>query len=138
MTRVEMADVMEKVFEECKALRAAGQAEYAHQEDNAFANFERVAERTGLSRETALLVYAEKHIDGIHSWVQGHRSQRENVRGRINDLIVYMCLLRGMVDELDRDEPELMTTGTSWRFVPAANIPDHEFTPPKRNTNASD
>ncbi|PZM88457.1 MAG: hypothetical protein DIU79_16840, partial [Actinobacteria bacterium] len=86
-------------FEECRALRVAGQREYAHREDNAFANFERVAERLGLTREAVLLVYLEKHLDGIHSYVQGHRSQRESVKGRINDAIVYLTLLRGMIDE---------------------------------------
>ena len=99
MTRDEMTAVMDKVFEECRALRGAGQLEYSHRDENAFANFERVAERLHLSREQVLLVYTEKHLDGIHSWVQGHRSQREDVRGRINDAIVYLCLLRGMAQE---------------------------------------
>jgi len=103
MTRQEMAQVMDRVFAECQQLRDAGQREYAHREDNAFANFERVAERLGLSREAVLLVYLEKHLDGIHSYVQGHRSQREDVRGRINDAIVYLTLLRGMIDEREAE-----------------------------------
>jgi len=102
VTREQMASVMETVFEECRGLRSAGQKEYAHREENAFANFERVAERLGLSREQTLLVYAEKHMDGIHSYVQGHKSQRESVKGRINDMVVYLCLLRGMVDEAEQ------------------------------------
>ncbi|HYE93924.1 MAG TPA: hypothetical protein VEA38_23035 [Terriglobales bacterium] len=102
-SRAWMADVMERVFEECRQLRGAGQKEYAHRDENAFANFERVAERMGFSRGQALMVYTEKHLDGIHSFLQGHRSQRESVKGRINDVIVYMCLLRGMVEQ-DEDE----------------------------------
>ena len=104
MTRQEMARVMERTFEECRRLLSAGQQEYAHDDGNAFANFERVAERLGLSREAVLLAYLEKHLDGIHSYVQGHRSQREDVRGRINDAIVYLCLLRGMVEERESSE----------------------------------
>lgn len=99
MNQNEMADMMEAVFHECQKLRGAGQKEYAHEGKDAFSNFNRVAERTGLDRKQVLLVYAEKHIDGIHTYVQGHASQREDVRGRINDLIVYMCLLRGMIEE---------------------------------------
>lgn len=106
MTRDEMEAVMEMVFDECMGLRNAGQMEYAHREENAFANFERVAERMGTSREAVLLVYAEKHMDGIHSWVQGHKSQREAVTGRINDMIVYLCLLRGMTEELKENEAD--------------------------------
>jgi hypothetical protein len=101
MTYEEMRVTMEKVFSECMVLREAGQKEYAHQSDNAFANFDRVSNRLGLPREQVLLVYLEKHIDGIHSWVKGHRSQREGVRGRINDAIVYLCLLRGMINSDD-------------------------------------
>lgn len=99
MTRDAVSKLMEAVFEELRALRGAGQAEYAHRADNAHANFDRVAERLGISREAVLMTYAEKHLDGIHSWIKGHRSQRESVKGRINDVMVYMVLLRGMVDE---------------------------------------
>lgn len=104
MTNVELAIVMGKVFEECCTLREAGQKEYAHKDTNAFTNFERVSERLGISREHVLLVYMEKHMDGIHSYVKGHRSQRESVTGRINDVIVYLVLLRGMVEENNLDE----------------------------------
>lgn len=99
MTHADMMEVMEVVFSECDALRAAGQQEYAHTESNAFANFERAADDLDLDRKMVLWVFAMKHRDGIASFLQGHKSQRENVRGRINDLIVYMCLLRGMIDE---------------------------------------
>lgn len=94
-----VGDLMDKVFDECRVVRGQGQMEYAHRDDNAFANFERVAERLGVSREQVLLVYLEKHLDGIHAYVKGHKSQREDVRGRIKDAIVYLCLLRGMVEQ---------------------------------------
>ena len=45
------------------------------------------------------MVYLLKHIDGISSYVNGHKSQREDVRGRITDAIVYLCLLWGMVED---------------------------------------
>lgn len=99
MTKAEMADVMRRVFDECTGLRNAGQNDYAHADKNAFANFERVAERQNLDRKQVLMTYMEKHLDGIHSYIQGHRSQREAVSGRINDVIVYACLLRGMIEE---------------------------------------
>ena len=80
-------------------MRAAGQKEYARKESNAFANFERVADYIGSSKQKVLMVYLLKHIDGIASFVNGHKSQREDVRGRITDVIVYLCLLWGMVNE---------------------------------------
>lgn len=47
------------------------------------------------------MVYLLKHIDGISSFVNGHKSQREDVRGRITDAIVYLCLLWGMVEDTE-------------------------------------
>jgi hypothetical protein len=82
-------------------VREEGQKEYARKSDNAFANFERVGENLGIPREKVLLVYLLKHIDGICSFAEGHKSQREDVRGRITDVIVYLCLLWGMVDSND-------------------------------------
>tara|TARA_R100000306_G_C4301526_1_gene105356 strand:+ start:148 stop:411 length:264 start_codon:yes stop_codon:yes gene_type:complete len=80
-------------------VRAAGQKEYARKNNNAFANFERVGENLNIQREEVLLVYLLKHIDGICSFVKGHKSQREDVRGRLTDAIVYLCLLWGMINE---------------------------------------
>jgi hypothetical protein len=105
MKRDEMAQLMEQIFEELRATRAAGQREYAHSEDDAFDNFERTAAMAGTDRERVLLVFLLKHIDGIASYVKGHRSQREDVRGRIKDAIVYLCLLWGMVEEAQANTP---------------------------------
>ena len=98
MTKEQMKEVMIKVFQECMDLRDSGHDEYAHTTD-AFANFNRLAERLGLDRKSIIMVYAEKHIDGIHAFVNGHKSQREDIEGRINDVIVYLCLLRGIIME---------------------------------------
>ena len=82
-------------------MREAGQKEYARKENNAFANFERVSEHIESSREKVLMVYLLKHIDGISSFVNGHKSQREDIRGRITDAIVYLCLLWGMIEDTE-------------------------------------
>ncbi|MCJ8334740.1 MAG: hypothetical protein MJH10_10910 [Epibacterium sp.] len=85
-----------KIREELSFLRESGQKEYAHKVDDAFGNFRRIADLMGISMERVLLVYALKHMDGIIAWYEGHKSQRENVSGRINDLIVYLVLLYAM------------------------------------------
>ena len=94
-----MNQLMEQILTEIKKTRESGQKEYAHDTDNVFANFERVASTLNISRETALMTYLLKHIDGVVSYTQGHQSQREDVRGRLTDIIVYTMLLWGMVDE---------------------------------------
>lgn len=93
-----MKQLMEKIFQECLETREAGNKEYSNSSDS-FANFKRLAAEAGIPKEKVLWVYAMKHKDGILSYLNGHKSQREDVRGRIKDLIVYLCLLWGMVEE---------------------------------------
>jgi hypothetical protein len=100
MTREEFAVLLDTIQADERAVREAGQKEYAHDESNAFANFERWGKALNLTREQVLLVYAAKHWDGIVAWVNGHRSQREDVRGRLKDLRMYLALLWGMVEEM--------------------------------------
>jgi hypothetical protein len=89
---------MEQLFARCSMTREAGQKEYAGGE-NAFGNFERIASVAGIPREQVLMVYLQKHIDGLWAWSKGHKSQRESVDGRIQDAIVYLVLLQAMAKE---------------------------------------
>lgn len=99
MTREDVAVVMSTLFKECEEARVAGQKEYAHDRDNAFRNFEAIGNYLAIDRRKVLLTYAIKHLDGIVAHVNGHLSQREPVRGRIKDLIVYLVLLTAMEEE---------------------------------------
>ena len=85
------------ITDEVKKTRDEGQKEYARTEDNVFANFERVGECLTIDKEKVLMVYLLKHIDGIGSYIDGHKSQREDVTGRIKDAVVYLLLLWAMV-----------------------------------------
>jgi hypothetical protein len=98
-SRAWVATVMDDVFARCRFLRDAGQKEYAHDEANAFGNFERLAADLRMAREKILWVYLRKHLDGILAWINGHRSQRESVHGRVQDAIVYLVLLDSMALE---------------------------------------
>ena len=90
---------METIFLQIQKMREAGQKEYARNQNNAFANFEKIADNLGLDKKEVLLTYMLKHVDGVCAYVKGHKSQREDVRGRITDIIVYLCLLWGMVEQ---------------------------------------
>tara|TARA_R100000152_G_C6781773_1_gene217064 strand:- start:3981 stop:4286 length:306 start_codon:yes stop_codon:yes gene_type:complete len=94
----EMASLMDNIFEEVKSTRDEGQKEYARSTDDVHANFKRVAELTGQDPKAVIMTYMYKHIDGIAAYIQGHKSQREDVRGRITDTIVYLLLLWGYID----------------------------------------
>lgn len=101
MTQTEMAEFMDEFYEEkINKLREAGQDEYAREGGNAFANFERIASYQNRSRESVLLTYLLKHIDGICSYYEDdNKNQRENIEDRIGDAIVYLFLLAGMENE---------------------------------------
>jgi len=99
VTQDEMTQVMNDLFADCKETRASGQKEYAHDTSNAFRNFESLAKELNLDRKKVLWIYLKKHLDGILAAINGHVSQREPVRGRIKDAIVYLVLLEGMFEE---------------------------------------
>lgn len=99
MTIEEFAEYQQQLIHEIYRLREAGQKEYAHDKQNAFRNFDYLAERLDLNRKEVLWVYLQKHLDGIIAHINGHRSQREHVSGRIKDAIVYLTLLGAMIEE---------------------------------------
>lgn len=101
VSREEVSVLMNDVFKQCQDARAAGQKEYAHKENNALANFEDEAANFNTSREVVWGIFAGKHWRGIRAYINGHRSQREDVRGRIKDLIVYLILLWAMIDDTE-------------------------------------
>ena len=82
-----------------RSMRDAGQKEYAHDADEIFANFNRVSNSLNCDRRKVLMTYFLKHVDGISAYINGHKSQREDVTGRITDCIVYLMLLWGMIQE---------------------------------------
>lgn len=106
MTLSAVAAHFDKVWEKLRALREAGQKEYAGG-TNAFGNFERLGAALQLPREKILWVYLVKHLDGIQAWLNGHKSQREPVTGRIEDAIVYLLLLHAMASETEPADPRL-------------------------------
>ena len=118
-----------QIIDEVKRTRDSGQKEYAHSEDNVFANFERVAENLDISREQSLMVYLMKHIDGINAWIKGHKSQREDVTGRIKDAIVYLCLLWGMATEEIVTEEEIDAFFDENGFTPSKTPNGGTFNP---------
>ena len=101
MTHKQMHRLMNAIIKEVTLVRDEGQKEYAHDKEDVFANFNRVANLLEEDRKKVLMTYMLKHIDGIAAYVKGHKSQREDVTGRITDCMVYLMLLWGMIEEED-------------------------------------
>mgnify|MGYP003132547758 CR=1 FL=1 len=101
MTHKQMHKLMDDILKEVISTRDEGQKEYAHDNRDVFANFNRVGSLLDEDRKKVLMTYMLKHVDGIAAYIKGHKSQREDVRGRITDCIVYLMLLWGMIEEED-------------------------------------
>jgi hypothetical protein len=78
--------------------------EYKRREDSQFANFDRCAAELGLTREQVLMVYLNKHLNSIVVYTKdsaagGNKAYAEPIVGRIDDSILYLLILRGMVED---------------------------------------
>ena len=99
MTRAELCTYARRVWEsDLLPLLDRAQIEYAA-EDDAFANFRQYSERSGVDVAQCLMICLEKHLCGIYSHLGGYTSQREPVAGRIGDAILYLLLLRALLEE---------------------------------------
>ena len=96
-----MTSLMNNIWKQVQQTRDDGQKENAHDDGNVLAKFDRVGSQLSIAPEKTIMVYLLKHIDGITAYIAGHKSQREDVRGRIKDAIVYLMLLWAMVEERD-------------------------------------
>ena len=101
MNHKEMGKVMDSIIKEVDIMREEGQKEYAHDDDDVFANFNRVGALLNIDRKKVIMTYMLKHVDGVAAYVKGHKSQREDVTGRITDIIVYLMLLWAAIEEED-------------------------------------
>lgn len=101
---------IDELYERLKKLTATKGQEYKGGEGTSqFDNFERHAMSMGMTREQVLFVYLAKHIDSITTYIkdQAHGRKREYsepITGRIDDAILYLLLLRGMVAKPDISE----------------------------------
>lgn len=106
MSKSHFEALLVTIQKEERETREAGQNEYARDIQDAFGNFNRLSTLLGVDRKFILAVYAGKHWDGILSYISGNKSQREDVRGRIKDLRLYLALLWGMIEEEENSKNE--------------------------------
>lgn len=100
MNQTDFIDLMDQMHEDEKIEHLRKSPDYADRKGiNILANFERVAENLNITREMALVIYLEKHIDAIRTYVRYGSLMSEPIEGRIKDARVYLSLLRVMVDE---------------------------------------
>ena len=87
-------------------LTASKGQEYSRDEDQ-LANFKRCAAECDITMQQAWSVLFTKHIDAIKFFIKNGRELSEPIEGRIDDAILYLILLKAIVQEsrcLDQDQ----------------------------------
>jgi len=99
MTNEKFYELVERVLDDCVGImRSKGDA-YAGKDQDKFANFNRLASKLGLNRTKIWMVYFQKHMDALDSFLRGEYNDPEPIEGRIKDAVNYLLLLYGMIQE---------------------------------------
>ncbi len=96
-------EVVAPTLEEINKLMTVKGAEYSGVLDR-LANFRKGAEDCGVTKETILLIYMNKHYDAIKTAIKDiqsgtSRKRSEPRSGRVDDMIVYLLLFKAMLVE---------------------------------------
>jgi len=89
-------------------------AEYARSNTDQLANFKRQGEELGSTPEQILMVYLNKHVDSIKTYVKRLGTGQpvvlsEPIEGRIDDAILYLVLFKGLTrDRESKNSPGLI------------------------------
>lgn len=102
MTKDEFHKLLADTHATLQALTATKGKDYSRDDDQ-LANFKRTARQLNLMPGAVWLVLFNKHYDAIISAIcnSGDRNYRpsEPVEGRIDDAILYLVLLKGLLRE---------------------------------------
>lgn len=98
MTFPEFDASMDALFADCRKMKSGKGKEYANSDDR-LANFKEIGASLGISAQAVCMIYLEKHMRSIKSYVKTGEVLSEPVRGRIVDAITYLALLNGIIEE---------------------------------------
>lgn len=96
--------VLKDTIAKIENLIATKGEEYKRSDDDQLSNFRRAGAELDVPMELVWLVYAGKHWDALSTYIKDLKDQRvrtvsEPISGRVDDLIVYLILLRCMIVE---------------------------------------
>lgn len=118
MNKQTFQKVLAEVCERMNVLTATKGEEYAGRGDDKdqLANFKLGAHETGVEATTVWLVFFNKHMSSIKDYVKRvqaggthtevNKSASEHINGRIDDAILYLVLLRALVQEAQEKEAQ--------------------------------
>lgn len=109
MNKTEFLQILTSGHDRMVGLTRSKGEEYSSSDDQ-LGNFRRLAEQTGLTMPQVWLVLFTKHLDAIRTWIKDEatgtkRERSEPIEGRIEDAILYLYLLRAVVEDGKPLEP---------------------------------
>lgn len=119
-------EITEELIDECLEIMKAKGLAYSGTE-NSFANFQRIGDNLSVSQFQVWFVFFSKHLDSLSSWVRGEYSDSEPIGGRIKDLICYLFLLYGMIEEANEiDCDKIASSEGTWVECRKKEDEEHE------------
>jgi hypothetical protein len=97
-TRTQLQKIITDTFDKINELDQSKGREYASDAD-ALANFHNRAQQMGISPMQVWGIFYGKHSDAIYAYIRNGKVLSEPIEGRINDAILYLILLKGLVRE---------------------------------------
>lgn len=99
MNRSEFIDLLNRNHEQIVEINKVKGHDYAG-EDDALSNFKESARAVDVSPLVIWFVYFDKHMSAIRTFIREGAVQSEPIEGRIQDAILYLYLLMGLVEEM--------------------------------------
>lgn len=104
MTHDEITEIIDRTFASITELRQTKGRDYSRGEHDTLSNFKRHAEALGITPEVVWAVYASKHWDAVVSFCKQGQVESEPIEGRIDDMLTYLLLLKGLIEDRRRAE----------------------------------
>jgi hypothetical protein len=100
MTNVDFYNLMEGTFKECLSLAKRKGLDYTKGSPDALANFKEGGHALSVDPKVVCWVFMNKHYQAITNFVRTNgQSQSEPIDGRIDDMINYLVLMKGIIHE---------------------------------------
>jgi hypothetical protein len=106
MNNLDFENIVDATALRIQELSATKGHEYSGDVDRLL-NFKRNAQNLGLCSTTIWAVYAAKHFDAIMTYCRDKEKMQERqlsepIGGRIDDLILYLLLLKGLILDAEK------------------------------------
>ncbi len=99
MTFEDFDNMMENTFETLREVRRTKGKEYANSDDR-LDNFKRISKKKGVSPLVVAGIFLDKHLDALDYYIKNGKVESEAITGRIDDAILYLFLIKGLVIEI--------------------------------------